>query len=294
MEVKLTAVEKTVNGQSLHLVTVANADYVEKNRADSIPKIIFIHGAGSNHLNWKYQWEELAQKHGMMVLAVDLPGHGKSEWFDPVPSPSVEHYADVLLQLLTRLHLENAWLVGHSMGGAVVQQLMLRVSSEASMVARAIKGLVIIGSGSHLPVSPSLLQMLEQSPSLALEKLIKWGIYKGLAEENPSRYQELQSFVRKLFAQSRSDVVLFDFQACARFDVRTRLHSIQHPVGIIVGQNDVMTPPPLSEELRDELPHVLEVKKIPRAGHLVMLERPSEVTSTIVKWVNDVSSQQEL
>ena len=285
MPAELKSFKKTIGDLSIHFVSNADLLPSTKERTRKTPAVVFIHGAGSNHRNWENQYRDFVHEPDMRVIAIDLPGHGMSVWFPSSPSPHVRHYGNVLLQLLQELSLGNVWLVGHSMGGAIVQEMILQATSSASTVTTSIKGVIIIGSGAHLPVSPSLLRLLEDNPSLALEKLIKWSIYRGIAEEDPNAYQQLLDFANNLFSQANPDVALFDFKACAQFDVREQLWQVQHPVGIIVGQNDVMTPPSLSEELHELLPNTLDLVKIPKSGHLVMLERPEKVNITIKKWI---------
>src|SRR5512142_1639337 len=79
----------------------------------SRPPVILIHGAGGSHLSWPPQMRRL---HDERILAVDLPGHGKSAG---VGHHAVEDYAAGILAFLAALKLNQAVLVGHSLGGAV-------------------------------------------------------------------------------------------------------------------------------------------------------------------------------
>src|SRR5258706_11915447 len=80
------------------------------------PTIAFVHGAANDHSVWALQSRYFAH-HGRNVLAVDLPGHGRSEG---APLPSVEAIADWLIALLDALGIESAALVGHSLGSLAV------------------------------------------------------------------------------------------------------------------------------------------------------------------------------
>ena len=76
------------------------------------PSVVFIHGAQSDHSVWGLQTRYFAH-HGYNVLAVDLPGHGRSA--GPALG-SIEEISAWLLALLDAAHIDKAMLIGHSMG----------------------------------------------------------------------------------------------------------------------------------------------------------------------------------
>lgn len=78
----------------------------------SLPAVVFIHGAGMDHSVWALQSRYFAH-HGRAVLSLDLPGHGRSQG---APLESIEAIADWLAGLLDAAGVEQAVLVGHSMG----------------------------------------------------------------------------------------------------------------------------------------------------------------------------------
>src|SRR5574341_24760 len=77
------------------------------------PPLILIHGAGSSHLDWP---PELRRMKNYNVLALDLPGHGRS---DEQGRTRIEDYAVAVLAFMDAFTLDRAVLVGHSMGGAI-------------------------------------------------------------------------------------------------------------------------------------------------------------------------------
>src|SRR3954447_15078500 len=76
------------------------------------PLIVLIHGAGMDHSVWSLQARYLAH-HGRAVLAVDLPGHGRS---GGAALGSIAELADWVPALLDAAGVKQAALVGHSMG----------------------------------------------------------------------------------------------------------------------------------------------------------------------------------
>ena len=81
----------------------------------SLPTVIFIHGAQNDHSVWALQSRYLAH-HGFGVLALDLPGHGRS---GGAALSSVEALAAWVLTVMDAAGVRKACLIGHSMGSLV-------------------------------------------------------------------------------------------------------------------------------------------------------------------------------
>ena len=111
------------------------------------PPIILIHGAGSSHLIWPSEIRRLV---GQRVLAVDLPGHGKSTG---VGLQSISSNADQIVEFLAALGLYQAVFVGHSMGGAIALDLAIRHPNQVA-------GLGLISTGAYLGVDAGFLENL--------------------------------------------------------------------------------------------------------------------------------------
>ena len=79
------------------------------------PSVVFLHGAQHDHSVWALQSRYFAH-HGFNVLAVDLPGHSRS---DGPALPTIDALAAWLAALLDTLGVAKAMLVGHSMGSLI-------------------------------------------------------------------------------------------------------------------------------------------------------------------------------
>src|SRR3990172_10242565 len=80
------------------------------------PPMLCIHGGGANAHWFDFVAPSFSTDHH--VRALDLRGHGDSEWADP-PEYSYEHYASELAEVVEKLDLRDFVLMGHSMGGIV-------------------------------------------------------------------------------------------------------------------------------------------------------------------------------
>jgi pimeloyl-ACP methyl ester carboxylesterase len=231
--------------------------YREKGGGEKV--LLFIHGAGGNSLHWL----ATEQPAGWRSLAVDLPGHGRS---DGLPRDSIWVYADWLAAFVKTLPGKPV-LTGHSMGGAIAMALALTSPGMAL-------GLVLAGTGAKLGVSPALLDLCRSGDATAVAKLLDKSAYGPLT--SPEKVQEWN----REFAPADCSTYLADFTACNSFDVRGRLSDITLPTLVICGSEDQLTPPKYSRYLADQLVNA-EFEEIPQGGHMLMLEQPNLFSKAI-------------
>ncbi|MCL5116369.1 MAG: alpha/beta hydrolase [Firmicutes bacterium] len=204
-----------------------------------------IHGAASSRLTWTRQMKVLPS-----ATRAELP-----PLWDIAPDHLIEAWADWCLQ---QLH-QPAVIMGHSLGGAIAQRMALK---SPTLVA----GLVLVGTGPHLPVNPSLIQSLTDAPQEALERITRWSLSKEAEPELVARslVQAQQIDGRRAYRE---------FLSCTYFDVRDELARIECPRAIIAGEEDRMTPKSLTDEFVEAWPEALHYT-VPAAGHMMMLEQP--------------------
>ena len=109
--------------------------------------ILFVHGAGMDHSVWPLQARHFAYR-GWNALALDLPGHGRS---DGRLLTSIEAMADWLVRLIDGLNVAHAALVGHSMGALVALACAARAPDKIERIA-------LLGAAPAMPVHPALLE----------------------------------------------------------------------------------------------------------------------------------------
>lgn len=85
------------------------------------PALLFVHGIGASMTNWAPNIEFF--RRGYRVIALDLPGFGKSGFADN--DCTVEHFCGAILGLLEHLGVENGSVIGNSLGGLIALHMTL-------------------------------------------------------------------------------------------------------------------------------------------------------------------------
>ena len=236
------------------------------------PVVLFIHGAGQDHTNWQLPARWCAW-HGHAVLAVDLPGHGRTQG---PPLATVPELAGWIGRLLRAVGAENATLVGHSMGGAIALEA-------AAALAERVRRLVLLGTAPALPVNEQLLRAAREQPHEAHRLITTWALgadAKRGGNAVPGLW--LTNASMALLARNAPGVLAADFEACNRWTSgREAARRVRCPTLVIMGGNDVMTPPRAGRQLA-ELIAGAETLTIAGAGHTLMAEAPDAVLDALI------------
>ena len=241
--------------------------------SDEGPCVVFIHGALNDHSVWTLLARWYAH-HGYRVLAVDQPGHGRSE--GPPPA-SVEALADWVLALLEAASVASAHLVGHSMGSLIALEA-------ASRAPERVAGLVMVGTAYPMKVSDALLATARDDPDNAIAMVNAFS-HSSLASKpsypGPGAWLRGGSSALMHRIQSDADGNLFehDFRVCDAYAGGIEAaRRIACPVHLIIGTRDVMTPAKATKELASVLGAT--VSRIV-SGHALMQEAPDAVLNAM-------------
>lgn len=236
------------------------------------PTLVMLHGAGGRAQIWLNQIHDL--KDAVNTIALDLPGHGET------PGPgrdSIAEYVRWLSGVLRKVFREPVFLIGHSMGGAIVQETALQHPDLA-------RGIILAATGARLRVAPLFLEGLLADFDATVDKIISYS-YSRNAD------QRLLREGAKLMKEPGSEVVHGDFMACDIFDRRQDLNQLAIPCLIVCGDQDKLTP----RKLCDDLNHSITGSKlriIPAAGHMLMIEAPAVFNEHVRGFILNVLSTQ--
>ncbi|MDY7226366.1 alpha/beta fold hydrolase [Hyalangium rubrum] len=284
---KRVALPKTA--EAYQVATVPEVAYVELN-PEGKQTLVFIHGLGSYLKFWRYQLDAFAAQ-GYRVVAVDLPGYGKSDKLATFPY-SMEAMADAVRELVTLLGVEKPVLVGHSMGGMTALSYAIRYPEEPG-------ALVLTAPAGFEKFSWKEKAWLTRAFSTTLVKSApEYGIWGSVAQSNFSRWRpELEWLVEERVRVVGSQ----DFDSYAYANVRTvkglahndfvreNLGRIQAPTIIVFGEDDRLIPNPFMHGGRArevmEYGHAgirgSELVGFERCGHSVQLDCPEEYNAAV-------------
>ena len=227
--------------------------------------LLFCHGSGGSHRHWLYQLAGLTFP--VNPLAVDLPGHGRSEGSAQAGSP----FTAIGLKNGGSSELIPLCPGRHSMGGAIALDYALQYPGDLA-------GLILVGTGGRLRVAPAILDSLREGALPAGMSGLLYG---------PEAPAELVKEGEREMRETPPGVFLADFTACDRFDRMSALEQITCPCLVICGSADRLTPLKYSRFLHEMLP-AARLVEISGAGHMVMVEAPEQVNKAITAFIKEL------
>jgi pimeloyl-ACP methyl ester carboxylesterase len=228
-----------------------------------LPAIVFIHGAAFDHSVWQWQSRYFAN-HGHAVIAVDLPGHGRSPGSARTAIEALGHWT---VALLDAAGLERAAFVGHSMGALAALETALKHPARVATLA-------LLGAAAPMAVGDAFLAAARDDSPAALDMEAVWGHARlNSLDRSGVPGTSLLAASRRLNARSRHGVLAADLGACNAYRVDdTALASLSVPTLVVAGQRDQMTPWKAGQALAARIPGAKLVTL--DAGHAMMVEAP--------------------
>lgn len=241
--------------------------------------LVLLHGFSLDHHMWQYQIEELSAKY--RVIAIDVPGFGKS----PLKHASItlsEVAGDIMSAIDEMLPQQQCVVMGLSMGGYIAWELLSRYperflaavlcdtraaadSAEAASVRRQMADRVLQG-GTEGVIAPMLYRLLAPKTLEHAPNVVK-------------------SMKEMLYATAPLTIAAFQLAMADRHDFHPELSRFTLPTLLIVGIDDVLTPPAEMQRIQESLPDA-EIVKIPEAGHMAPLEQPTLVNQAIDEFLS--------
>ena len=208
--------------------------------------ILFVHGWGGSRKSLEKLAQLLSSKHKLQAIIVDLPGFGDSD--NPPPEWGTAEYASCLIALIDQLKIKRTSYFGHSFGGA----LGIYLSAKTDRISKLIlcnSSYKRSGKKSRLVIFKSLL------PNIRLLRIFFYKVF--FRNSDLARYPHLEP----------------NFRHIVSHDLTPLVSKIAVPTLILWGQNDMVTPPSLAQELH-ALIHNSELIIIPNARHGLPLRNP--------------------
>jgi pimeloyl-ACP methyl ester carboxylesterase len=220
--------------------------------------LVLLHAAGSNAGMWRRQLLGLGDRHG--VVALDLPGHGRS---GGVEGPaSIEASADVVVRFLEAVMRRPCVLVGRSMGGAIALAVATRAPER-------VRGLVLVCSAARFMLGDAMIATARDFARGRLPQQFTTDTFSPATGMDVMR----EAWMEQVKTDPR--VRLTDLLASREFDGAALLARVAAPTLVVAGADDTITPPAQSEELVRGITGARLVV-LARAGHQAPLEQSDE------------------
>ena len=228
--------------------------------------LLFIHGAGGGQYTWSYQKAFFVKRFNPIII--ELPGHGES---GGEGEDEIGKYAEDVRVFLKTMGLRKVFLVGHSMGGAIVQTLAL-------VQPEVIEGIVLVGTGAKLKVLPMILDGIKNNFKETIQTITRFAYSRKVSSDLIER--AISDMIR-----CRPEVLYNDFLACDRFDLMNDIEKTDLPALVLCGNEDELTPVKYSQFLHQRIKgSKLEI--LPNAGHMVMLESPEAFNEKVREFIS--------
>lgn len=243
------------------------------------PALVCVHGFTTTSEFWKEQIAEFSRDH--TLIRPNLPGHGVS----PHPQNrtyTIEAFARDIEKVFQHFRIDRAVLVGLSMGGTIAQRFTLDNPD-------LLDGLVLVGATPHgLGPDVNANNVLQAIDRVGIAQSSQDVIERSFASVAP---RALVEFAKREVVQTPNFVARAAIQSLNAADSRPWLKSIKVPTLVIVGEDDIITPPAESKQLANGIPSA-ELCVVERAGHFPMLEQSAVFNSALRDFLSKVRRKQ--
>src|SRR6202158_224357 len=237
-----------------------------------LPPLVFLHGIGGAARAWRGQIEAFSNRY--RAMAWDMPGYGGSA---PLPAVSIATLADALQDFLRAVGAAKPILVGHSIGGMIVQQWLTKYPDIAAAIVLAQTSPAFGKAdgnwqkefiGARLGPLDRGETMISLAPTMVRELV---------GDHRDVRGMEL---ARDCMAAVHGASYRASMLALLGFDQRNALKDIAVPTLVLSGSRDRNAPAPMMAKMATYIPSAIYVD-LEGAGHLVNLERPATFNAAL-------------
>lgn len=243
------------------------------------PSLLLLHAFPFDHTMWEPQIEELSTF--AHVIAIDFPGFGQSPL---APHPlSIDSSADTVIDFLDAISIREPVIVGGlSMGGYVAMSLARRHPQRLS-------GLILADTraeADNAEAKSKRAEMIALAEAKGITAVMDAMLPRLLSPTTlKSRPEVVENVRRIVLRQSITAIVNALIALRDRPDATPGLSSISVPTLVLVGEEDVLTPPSVADHLAHHIPKAKRVT-IPTAGHLSNLENAPAFNHAIREFVH--------
>jgi 3-oxoadipate enol-lactonase len=230
------------------------------------PPLVFMHALGWDHRQWLHEIARYRDRY--RVIAADTRGHGAST--QSAGPYTLRGFADDWQSMLDGLGVTSACLVGFSLGGMIAQYMAIDHPERVAALV-LVSTVCRFDSGVRRAMEDRIAINQELGAQAAAEAVAK-SLFTEEFRQSEAAF--LNKFYAWRVAQSQQCIV-DSIRATFGLDTCERLSRLKMPSMVIVGDQDVATPPSAVKDLTRHLTHV-HIEVVEGAGHMLTIERPKE------------------
>lgn len=241
---------------------------------------MLVHGLGGSRKTWSSLLARLAR--GARVFAPDLRGcgdstRGSAPW-------TLARAADDIDSVARALGLTDYALVGHSLGGVIAEELLVRRPP-------AVSAAVLISTSSRLneKATENWLRLAEIVEARGLSESPA-SQARGYSEQFATAHPDIVAEHARLSAATDRSVYAAQARAASSYDYTSALTAVACPVLVVQGLADRLTPPGGSVLLHRALPAGARLEMIEGGGHNLPIEMPERIANLILGFVASSSA----
>lgn len=243
------------------------------------PPILFLHGLGMGRQVWTPIVQAL--QHQFRCIRLDMVGFGEHTPPQELKLIAFETWVNQIQEVIQTLSLTKIHLVGHSLGSLVALAFAAQHPSHA---------LSVTAISTFPEFGPALTDAFEQRArkveQAGMAGVINDMIQSGFSAEMRKNQPEIIETYRQIVSQNTSFQYALACRSVANVSIRPLLHQVTAPVQTIVGLNDKVIPPSLSESVCEMVRECKRYTALKDCGHQILLEKPVEVAKIIFDFLH--------
>ena len=257
------------------VVSPGGISYLEAGRPDA-PPLVFLHGIGGAARAFRGQLDHFARDY--RAIAWDMPGYGNSV---PLPLVTMDALAGALAGFIEELGIHRPVLVGHSLGGMVVQRLLDRAPHAARAVVLAQTSAAF---GSRDPAWEAEFLSARLGPLDAGHSMAALAEAMVADMAGPGADPDGMALARDCLAHTPDSTYRDSVLAMRGFDCRDALARVAVPALVLAGTLDTDAPERGMERMAARIPGAQYVA-LDGAGHLAHLEQPRAFNAAVEQFL---------
>lgn len=272
-------------GLTKQVATINNHNifYLENGLKGSKPTMLLVHGFGAFKENWIRLAIEL--KNDFHIIAIDLPGHGESDYFEKT-NYDIDQQVAMIHEFAKQTIGEPFYMTGNSMGGSIT-------ALYSATYPKDIKAALLLDPGHITDIkSPFTLQVENGVHPLIVENTDQFEVLVDLSMEQPPFMPWPMNEVSTLRMQERkhkNEKIWVDISENPSYDFKAEIKNIKAPTLIAWGKEDRVLNYK-NAYIFDQLIPNSTVKIFEQVGHVPMLEIPKITAQTLLEFIESNAS----